>query len=173
MEQAERYIDNPFDVSFTPCFLRIDDPAKKIPILRAFDRFSELRQAMDIFQEGEEVEEEVRWMPMGMEIRSSSYYTSAYDSGLCHLCRRNTWITYEDGYFVWSFNVFIFILMKIWRIIIIIENKRILDLTIIERIERNNGLEGILKATLKLFHYECKLDLGGDFNHWNYMQYVL
>ena len=60
MEQAERYIDNPFDVSFTPCFLRIDDPAKKIPILRAFDRFSELRQAMDIFQEGEEMEEEVR-----------------------------------------------------------------------------------------------------------------
>lgn len=55
--------------------------------------------------------------------------------------------------------------MKIWRIIIIIENKRILDLTIIERIERNNGLEGILKVTLKLFHYEYKLDLGGDFNH--------
>lgn len=55
--------------------------------------------------------------------------------------------------------------MKSWRIIIIIENKRILDLTIIERIGRNNGLEGILKATLKLFHYECKLDLGGDFNH--------
>ena len=61
--------------------------------------------------------------------------------------------------------MFIFILMKSWRIIIIIENKRILDLTIIERIGRNNGLEGILKATLKLFHYECKLDLGGDFNH--------
>ena len=38
--------DNPFDVSFTPCFSRIDGPVKEIPILRALDRFP-ARQAAD------------------------------------------------------------------------------------------------------------------------------
>lgn len=83
-------VDNPFDVSFTPCFSRIDGPVKEILILRAFDRFSVLRQAANgYFSE----KPHASWMPMGMEIRSSRIIHQHTARRLCHSRRRNTWHT--------------------------------------------------------------------------------
>lgn len=90
-------VDNPFDVSFTPCFSRIDGPVKEILILRAFDRFSVLRQAANgYFSE----KPHVSWMPMGMEIRSSRIIHQHTARRLCHSHRRNTWHTrgFRDRY---------------------------------------------------------------------------
>lgn len=90
-------VDNPFDVSFTPCFSRIDGPVKEILILRAFDRFSVLRQAANrYFSE----KPHVSWMSMGMEIRSSRIIHQHTARRLCHSRRRNTWHTrgFRDRY---------------------------------------------------------------------------